>query len=153
MPILDKTIAHLNHLLVASQDGELTYLDLAQRSKSPDLRHFFASRALEWPSLSETLQRQIHAYGGRANQHASLAGSLHRGWDGLKALLGAVDERAVLEEGLRVEVLARRRFEELFQEQLPPLFRRQLLDQFEILLERQAQIHALLGRWPHAARH
>lgn len=144
MPTLNKTIAHLNHLLAVYKDGQLAYQDLARRAKAPDLRHFFASRALEWPPISEQLKRQIHVYGGRPIQHASLASVIHRSWGGLKTLLGAMDDRALLNEGLRIEVLVRRRLEELLNEQLPPLFRHQLIDQYELLLDRHSQLHALI---------
>ncbi len=151
MPTLNKTVAQLNRLLVACQDGQLGYETLAREACDPNLRQLFASRSLEWNAANQRLRRQIEAYGGRP-MYPSLGGEFHRGWEGLKSLLGVIDDPALLDEGLRIETLVRCRFEAVLHRTLAPLVRRQLADQYELLLERQAQLRALLGEWSRTAR-
>lgn len=152
MPTLDKTIDHLNQLLVACHDGQLAYQDFALRADDAQLRHLFVDRAREWPKLSAQVSSQIREYGGRSVQRPSIGGTLQRGWEGLKSAFGAIDDHALLDEGLRVETVALRRFEALLREPLAPPFRQQLQGYYRQMLERQAQMRALLSQWPRMAR-
>lgn len=152
MPTLDKTIDQLNHLLVTCQDEQLGYAAFAKVVQNPQLGELFASRAQEWSGVGHRLEALITGYGGRPARHASLSGDLHRGWEGLKGLVGANDDRAMLDECLRGEALARRRYEKALKAELAPPVRRCLTDHYELLLDRQAQIRALLAEWTDRAQ-
>ncbi len=150
MPTLNKTIDLLNQLLVACEGGRLEYGDIARECRNQDLHQLFASRALEWMVIREHLRDQIKAYGGRPALHASLESEIHRGWGGLRALIGRVSDRALLDEGLRIEASVRQRFETVLGEQLAPPLRQELNHQYQRLLDRQAQLRVLLAQWSRA---
>lgn len=147
MPTLDKTIGQLNQLLVTCHEGQLYCENFSHLARDLNLKQFFTGRGLEWASAGEQLQRVIQAYGGRPRVRASLGGKVHRNWDGLKSLLGGHDDYAMLDECLRFETQARQQYDQTLQQQLAPWAQEHLGDQYELLLDRQAQVRALLSAW------
>ena len=145
MPTLSRTISQLNRLLVTCHDEQLGFEDFARTAQDPDLKTLFASRSREWGAAGEQLEALIQGYGGRPDHHSSLGGELHRSWQGLKALVGVHDARAMLDECLRGETLARRQYEAVLQNELAPPVRGCVGSQYELLLDRQAQLRALLA--------
>lgn len=145
MPTLNKTISQLNQLLMTCHDEQRGFEDFARTAEDPDLKTLFASRAREWGTAGEQLEALIQGYGGRPGHHSSLGGELHRGWQGLKSLVGVNDGRAMLDECLRGETLARRQYEAVLQSELAPPVRGCVGGQYELLLDRQAQLRALLA--------
>jgi len=147
MPTLDKTIGQLNQLLVICHDGQRYCEDFSRMAHDPNLKQFFTGRGLEWASAGEQTQRIIQTYGGRPRLHTSLDGKIHRSWENLKAVLGNNDDYAMLDECLRFEAEARQCYDQALQQQLAPWAHHHLSDQYELLLERQAQVRALLSAW------
>ncbi|HZX16758.1 MAG TPA: PA2169 family four-helix-bundle protein [Pseudomonas sp.] len=152
MPTLDKTIEQLNQCLVTCYSARLIFQDFAKISHAEELRYLFTSIALTLPLLGEQLQQQIRSYGGRSSRHASVIGMLHCGWQWLKLRIGKMDDRDLLNEGLRVERAVCQRFETLLQGDLPPVFRDQLMVHYGVLLDQQAQLQALLQKWRNVER-
>ncbi|WP_339490961.1 DUF2383 domain-containing protein [Pseudomonas sp. EL_65y_Pfl2_R95] len=145
MPTLNKTIAQLNHLISACSEGEMIYRDCAQRTQSATHRFVFESLALQLAGLATQATEQVSEYGGRAHPQASVAGSLHCGWQQLKSSLVQINDSDLVDAGLKVEPLISNRFQALVDEDLDPLFRQQLIDLYEAWAIEQKQLCALVN--------
>ncbi|WP_339523904.1 DUF2383 domain-containing protein [Pseudomonas sp. EA_35y_Pfl2_R111] len=148
MPTLDKTIARLNQVLATCHLGQGTFEYCATKASTEELRSLFSDLAVKLSLIGDQLQRQITRYGGRPVQHASATDMLYCARQRLKLLLERDDDRALLSEGLQLLNSVGEDIETLVQEELPPLFRDPLVDQYNTLLQRQVHLRALLENAP-----
>ncbi|MGG2399941.1 PA2169 family four-helix-bundle protein [Pseudomonas sp. SH1-B] len=141
---MDKTIARLNHLLVASHDATLIYRHLASNAASADQQRLFSTREQECVALMSCLQNQVVAYGGMPSQQPSVSGVLRRSWFGLKTALAADSARVRMRAALATEKTIRHGFEQLLGEQLSAEFRQQLQEHNSLSVEFERQFRARL---------
>jgi uncharacterized protein (TIGR02284 family) len=140
---LDKTISVLNDLIETSKDGEAGFLTCAEDVKNVELKTLFTTRARECAAAAEELQRMVLSLGGTPEDDTSVAGDLHRRWVDLKALVSGKDEKSILNECERGEDVAKKRYSEALEKELPLHARELVQRQYQGVLRNHDQIKAL----------
>ncbi len=121
----------LNALIDTCKDGELGFRAAAQQVSSQELKALFLSIANRCTSGHGELQALVQHVGGKADDHGTASEAIHRGWAGLKSMIGHVDDHAILSECERGEDVAKKRYREALAANLPPNVR--------VIVERQNQ--------------
>ncbi len=140
---LDKTIDVLNDLIETSKDGEAGFRSCAEDVKSQELKSLFSNRARECATAAKELQSLVLGLGGDPEDDTSVAGDLHRRWVDLKALVTGKDEKAILNECERGEDVAKKRYSEALENELPSNVRELVQRQYAGVLRNHDQIKAL----------
>ena len=99
----EQVISTLNGLIQTCRDGEEGFRDAAEGVGSVGLKELFREYSRERASFAGELQDEVRRLGGEPLKTGSLAGSLHRGWMGLKTALTGGDEESVIDECERGE--------------------------------------------------
>jgi len=115
----DDVIHVLRDLVECSRDGEYGFRECASQVKREDLKVTLLQRAHDCRRAVQELNEQIRALGGRAEEHGSVAGAVHRGWVAVKAALSRYEDKAVLEECERGEDAAVARYRKALKHPLP----------------------------------
>ena len=115
----DDVIDALQDLTECCKDGEYGFRACAEQAKRADLKSTFLQRADDCRGAAQELNEQIRSLGGKAEEHGSAAGVMHRGWVALKATLSTYDDKAVLEECERGEDNALARYRKALKQPLP----------------------------------
>ena len=121
----------LQDLTECAKDGEYGFRACAEQADRQDLKATFLQRADDCRSAAQELNDQIRSLGGKAEDHGSVAGALHRGWVAVKATLTTYDDKAVLEEAERGEDNAKARYAKALKQPLPA--------SIKLVVERQMQ--------------
>jgi uncharacterized protein (TIGR02284 family) len=140
---LDKTIDVLNDLIETSKDGEAGFLSCAEDVKSLELKSLFNERARECAAAAKELQTMVLGLGGDPEDDTSVSGDLHRRWVDFKAMVTGQDEKAVLNECERGEDVAKKRYSEALENELPLNVRELVKHQYANVLRNHDQIKAL----------
>ena len=140
---LDKTIDLLNDLIETCKDGEAGFRTCAEDVKRLELKNLFNSRALECATAARELQALVLELGGDPEKSTSVAGDLHRRWVDLKSLVTGKDEKAILNECERGEDVAKKRYSEVLEHELPSNVRELVQRQYSGVLRNHDQIKAL----------
>lgn len=140
---LDKTISVLNDLIETSMDGEAGFRTCAEDVKDAGLKSVFTNRAQECALAAKELQTMVLGFGGTPEDDTSVAGDLHRRWVDLKALVSGKDEEAILNECERGEDVAKKRYAEALEKELPLSARELVQRQYDGVLRNHDQIKAL----------
>jgi uncharacterized protein (TIGR02284 family) len=127
----DDVIDVLQDLAECSKDGEYGFRECAEQVKREDLKSIMLQRADDCRRAVQELNDQIMALGGRAEEHGSAAGAVHRGWVSVKSALSTYDDKAVLEECERGEDNAVARYRKALKKPLPA--------STKLIVERQMQ--------------
>jgi len=93
----------INDLIETLKDGELGFRAAAEDVTRNDLKQLFQKYSHQRAEFSRTLQQQVQRSGEEVEDTGSVAGSLHRGWMGLKSSMSSRDDIAILEECERGE--------------------------------------------------
>lgn len=112
----DNNVSVLNDLIEVSRDGEEGFRKAAEDAKNPELKTLFSSRATEIGAAVRELQGQVSALGGKAEDHGSVAGALHRGWISLRTAVTDRSDLAILEETEKGEDVAKKKYADALQE-------------------------------------
>ena len=115
----DDVIDALQDLTECCKDGEYGFRACAEQAKRADLKSTFLQRADDCRGAAQELNEQIRSLGGKAEEHGSAAGAMHRGWVAVKATLSTYDDKAVLEECERGEDNALARYRKALKQPLP----------------------------------
>jgi uncharacterized protein (TIGR02284 family) len=121
----------LQDLAECSLDGEYGFRACAEQAKRDDLKATFLQHADECHRAAQELNEQIRARGGKAKEHGSASGAMHRGWVAVKSKLTTYDDKAVLEEAERGEDNAMARYRKALKASLPA--------DVKLVVERQMQ--------------
>lgn len=140
---LDPIVAHLNRLIETCMDGAEGYRTAAGRVKNSELRTLFESYSQQRHQFVADLQDEVRRRGGQAEDAGSLAGTLHRGWIGLKSLVSGKDDGSVIGECERGEEVAKHAYEEVLKENWPPELTNLLQKHFAAVQEACERIRAL----------
>ena len=127
----DDVIDVLQDLAECSLDGEYGFKACAEQASSAELKSIFMQRADDCRRAVQELNEQIRACGGKAEEHGSATGAMHRGWVAVKSALSTYDDKAVLEEAERGEDNAKARYMKALKAQLPA--------NVKLVVERQMQ--------------
>ncbi|MBC8011529.1 MAG: PA2169 family four-helix-bundle protein [Burkholderiales bacterium] len=97
------TAKHLDHLISICKDGEAGYRAATDDTKDLELKSLFTRLARQRGDFAAELQLYVQRLGVEPCDSTSVAGSVHRGWIGLKAVLTKDNSHAVLAECERGE--------------------------------------------------
>jgi uncharacterized protein (TIGR02284 family) len=143
----DQIISILNDLVETSKDGEDGFRAAAEDTVSAELRALFLRRAENCRSSVVDLQQLITQLGGEPETSGSIAGAMHRGWVHLKASVSGRPDLAILEECERGEDLAKYRYSEALDRELPDTVRMVVQRQYDGAVQNHDQIRALRDRY------
>ncbi|MDX5445909.1 MAG: PA2169 family four-helix-bundle protein [Zoogloeaceae bacterium] len=137
------TISVLNDLIETSKDGEAGFVECADDVGSARLKTLFTDRARECATAAAELQQLVLALGGKPERDTSLSGDLHRRWVGLKELVTGKDDTAILNECERGEDVAKKKYKEALEKDLPADIRAVVERQYQGVLRNHDQVKAL----------
>ena len=143
----DKVTSVLNDLVETAKDGEEGFRTAAGDTRNGELQAIFMRRAEDCRRGAVDLQQLIVQLGGEPEKSGSLAGALHRGWVNLKASLSGRPDLALLEECERGESVARTRYREALEKDLPGDIRLVVQRQYDGVVQNHAQIRDLRDRY------
>jgi uncharacterized protein (TIGR02284 family) len=78
------------------QDGELGYRTAAADVRNSELETVFTEYAKQRARFAQELQAEVERLGGHPEDSGSIAGSLLRGWMGLKSALSSSSGAAII---------------------------------------------------------
>ena len=140
---MDDVIDTLNDLIETSKDGEQGFLECAENVNNPELKLVFTTGAQHCAEAAAELQREVAKLGGTPQRSGSLAGSAHRRWVDVKAVIMGRDEASVLAECERGEDVAKARYEAALQKELPEPVRAIVERQYRGVLQNHDRVRAL----------
>lgn len=143
----DHFVKVLNDLIETSKDGEKGFLAAANDAENPELRELFSKRSQDCASAATELQAIVAQAGGKPEDGGSVAGALHRGWVNLKASVAGRNDLAILEECERGEDVAKKRYADALEEDLPDNVRSVIKRQYDGVLLNHDQVRALRDRY------
>jgi uncharacterized protein (TIGR02284 family) len=139
----DEVIDALNDLIETCKDGEYGFNELADHTRSHELRALFRNRAMGCAEAAAELQRCAAEYGGSAETGGSIAGAVHRGWVSVRSALSSHTDQAMLEECERGEDAALASYRRALSRDLPAEVRTLIARQLEGAQRNHDQIKAL----------
>jgi uncharacterized protein (TIGR02284 family) len=104
--IRGSTVENFNRLIGICKDGEAGYHFAADEVTDLELKALFTRLARQRGEYAADLQLAVKRLGGAPRDSTTLAGSLHRGWAGLRAVLSTNEAHALLAECERAEDMA-----------------------------------------------
>ena len=110
----------LHHLIDVCENGERGFIAAANHVKNPGLKKLFLELSAERARFAAELLPHLQRLGGRIDHGGTGAGTLHRGWIGLKSLVSGHQDHAVVTEAERGEQIAIDAFNEALGGMLPP---------------------------------
>lgn len=139
----DDVVSILNDLIETSKDGEKGFRVCAEDVKDSNLKSTFIQHAEECAQAAAELQGMVRDRGGDPEEHASMAGELHRRWVDLKSLVTGKDDKAILNECERGEDMAKKSYKKALDKELPPEVRSVVERQYQVVLRNHDQVKAL----------
>lgn len=124
-------ISNLNTLIAICRDGERGYRTAAAVIEGMQYQPLFEQYAAQRHRFATDLQAAVNRLGGIPEKEGDLAGTVHRGWISLKAVLTSRESRTILAECKAGEKAAVHVYKEIVAKELPP--------EIEALVERQYQ--------------
>lgn len=110
----------LHHLIDICENGERGFIAAAGHVKNPGLKKLFLELSAERVRFAAELLPHLQRLGGRIDHGGTSAGTLHRGWIGLKSLASGHQDHAVVTEAERGEQIAIDAFDAALGGMLPP---------------------------------
>lgn len=111
MPSNNDDIAILNRLIEVTIDSAEGYDEAAKDAQNPELKAIFLRRVAERMLAFRSLQSQVEALGGQAEDEGSLLASMHRAFVNLRAAVQSGD-LAVVDEVERGEDRIKAKYED-----------------------------------------
>jgi uncharacterized protein (TIGR02284 family) len=136
----------VNRLIEVSKDGELGFRSAAESVNSMELQRLLLARAEACANAVAQLQLIVVQQGGRAGEHGSVTGALHRGWVAVRSTLSGQSDLAVLEECERGEDAALAAYRDATQTDLPLDVRLVVENQYAGVKQNHALIRSLRDR-------
>lgn len=112
--------AVLNHLIETCKDGERGFLAAAAHVSDPEIKALFTAMAAQRAQFARHLLPHAQRLGGGDAADGTSAAALHRGWITLKDVLTHHDDRALVREAVRGEMVAVGAFKDALEGMLPP---------------------------------
>ena len=110
----------LYHLIDVCENGERGFLAAADHVSNRRLKALFTELSAERARFRTALLPHLQRLGGRNDPGGTSAGTLHRGWMGLKSLVSGHHDHAVVTEAERGEQYAIDAYQEALSGMLPP---------------------------------
>lgn len=112
-----KTVTHLNSLIVVLEDGREGYLNASQNTDDENLKKVFLDYSRERSLFVVELQDEINKLGKSTDAESGPLGAIHRVWIDLKALLTGNDNSAIIEACITGEEFAIERYQEVLKDE------------------------------------
>lgn len=140
----DVAVDALNHLLQTNRDSEEGYRAAAEALREDSSLHTLLHRySQQRARFAGDLEQEVRTYGGEPAGEGTMAGSLRRGWLGLKSAVTGGSPRAILAECDRSEQSALEDYEEALKDDLPEYLKETLRQQHDEILEARQHLRAL----------
>lgn len=112
--------SRLNDLIETCKDAQEGFKQAAEKIKDGQIRTLFLKYSVQRSQFAGELQAEVTRLGSEPAKTGSAAGTIHRGWMGLKAALtGNDDNHAILAEVERGEDAAVKNYREALGSNLP----------------------------------
>ena len=110
----------LYHLIDVCENGERGFLTAASHVRNPGLKALFTELSAERAGFRTALLPHLQRLGGRNDPGGTSAGTLHRGWIGLRSVVSGYHDHAIVTEAERGEQFAIDAYQEALGGMLPP---------------------------------
>ena len=127
----DKVISTLNGLIETCKDGQLGFQEASEGVERSDLKSYFSECSIQRSQFAGELQSLVRTLGGDPEDSGSIAGSLHRGWINIKAVVTGKDEGSILNECERGEDSAKNTYKSALDGFLPDYVREVVKRQYD----------------------
>jgi uncharacterized protein (TIGR02284 family) len=145
-------VSVLNDLIETSKDGEAGFRKAAEDASNPELKALFLSRAQLCTQAVAELQTTIHALGGKAEDRGSATGALRRGWVDVKSAVKGRSDHEILADCEKGEDVAKKRYREALDKELPADVRMLVERQYEGVLRNHDRVRELRDQYAAAKR-
>lgn len=115
----DTAISVLNHLIETCKDGEQGFKVAADGLSSAGFKSKFIEYSRQRSQMARQLQDEVRGLGGDPEKSGSVAGTVHRGWMNIRAVVSGKDDHAIVAEAERGEDSAKSAFDEALRAPLP----------------------------------
>lgn len=116
----DNAVSVLNNLIETCKDGEQGFKVAAEGLSSATIKAKFLEYSRQRAQMARELQEEVRRLGGDPEKKGSVAGTVHRGWLNIRAIVSGQDDHAIVAEAERGEDVAKGVYEEAIKESLPP---------------------------------
>jgi uncharacterized protein (TIGR02284 family) len=140
-------ISVINQLIETSKDGEQGFLKAAEDAHEAQLKELLRSRADTCTRAARELQDLVMQLGGKPESGGSVSGALHRGWVDLKSAVGSRSDHAILADCEKGEDVAKKRYQEALEKDLPADVRTMVERQYEGVLHNHDRIRDLRDQY------
>jgi uncharacterized protein (TIGR02284 family) len=140
-------VSVLNDLVETSKDGEKGFLKAADDAHDAQLKTLFTSCAEECTRGARELQDMVQRLGGKPESHGSMSGALHRGWVDVKSAVTERSDRAILAECEKGEDVAKKRYHEALEKDLPADVREIVERQYQGVLHNHDRVRNLRDQY------
>ncbi|MFL9867058.1 PA2169 family four-helix-bundle protein [Paraburkholderia fungorum] len=140
-------VSVLNDLVETSKDGEKGFLKAAEDAHDPQLKTLFQSRATDCARGARELQDAVQGMGGKPESHGSVSGALHRGWVDVKSAVANRSDHDILAECEKGEDVAKKRYHDALEKELPPDVRGIVERQYQGVLQNHDRVRDLRDQY------
>ena len=140
-------VSVLNDLIETSKDGEAGFRKAAEDASRSDLKSMFLRRAQLCTEAVAELQNTIRTLGGKPEDHGSASGALHRGWVDVKSAVKGRSDREILADCEKGEDVAKKRYRDALDKELPADVRTLVERQYEGVLRNHDVIRDLRDQY------
>ena len=140
-------ISVINELIETSKDGEQGFLKAAEDAHDTQLKELLRSRADTCTRAARELQDLVMQLGGKPESGGSMSGALHRGWVDLKSAVGSRSDHAIRADCEKGEDVAKKRYREAIEKDLPADVRAVVERQYEGVLQNHDRIRDLRDQY------
>ncbi|SDV47708.1 PA2169 family four-helix-bundle protein [Chitinasiproducens palmae] len=142
----------LNDLIETSRDGEQGFRKSAEHAKDATVKTLFTTRADDCARAVSELQALVVQLGGKPETSGSISGALHRGWTELKASVSSDDDLALLQECERGEDVAKKRYRQALDSDLPADVRAIIERQYQGVVSNHDRVRDLRDQYAARAK-
>ncbi|RKF48363.1 PA2169 family four-helix-bundle protein [Paraburkholderia fungorum] len=140
-------VSALNDLIETSKDGEKGFLKAAEDAHDAQLKTLFQSRAADCARGARELQDAVQGMGGKPESHGSVSGALHRGWVDVKSAVTNRSDHEILAECEKGEDVAKKRYHDALEKELPPDVRGIVERQYQGVLQNHDRVRDLRDQY------
>lgn len=145
-------VSVLNDLVETSKDGEKGFRKAAEDAHDAQLKTLFLSRAEDCANGARELQDVVQGLGGKPETGGSLSGALHRGWVDVKSAVTDRSDHDILAECEKGEDVAKKRYHEALEKELPLDVRAIVERQYQGVLQNHDRVRDLRDQYAAAKR-
>jgi uncharacterized protein (TIGR02284 family) len=140
-------VSVLNDLVETSKDGEKGFRKAAEDAHDSQLKTMFLARAEDCARGARELQDAVQKLGGKPETGGSMSGALHRGWVDVKSAVTDRSDHAILVECEKGEDVAKKRYHDALEKDLPADVRAIVERQYQGVLQNHDRVRELRDQY------